>query len=567
MKKNYQLPAEINSGSTNKDWISLATLTILWIAMTYLVAPVGNYPLNDDWVYGQTVKTLLSSGNYYFHQTSSANVGPQIFWGALFCLPFGFSFTALRFSTLVAGLIAILVLYYSIRRVHTDFKIAFIGAALLASNPIFFSLSNTFMTDVPFVTIVVITLFFFIRGFQTGSRRDLLIGLFFGIMSVLVRQVGLITLVGFSIAYPIRFRLNARSIFRSSLTLAIGIATHVLYQYWLIHTGRTPVLSGHSNVQQLLNFSGRGWYIRQTALSIVVYSGFFVLPLLLFLRPLKMALHGTINHPFKLIAVFAMLFTLMAWWKGLAPPLMGNLVNIWGIGPLTLRDTYMLEINLPKTGTGPFWATYALGFAAVVSVFLITVFILSALYKSIRSAKSTDHNIDNALTWLLVGAFASYAAVLILMSCSLPMMDRYILPCVPILILAISKTVPADIFRSRVLLTASGMMIASFAIYSVCGTHDYMEWNRLRWIATQELMANNVAASQIDGGYEFNGSFTYNAHYVALENKSWWWVDQADFQISSGPVEGYRPIRKYEFTRWLSGEHCAIFVLKKTAGT
>ncbi len=74
----------------------------------------------------------------------------HVLWGSLFCIPFGFSFTALRFSTLTLGLIGILGTYFLLREVKSDRYIAFMGAMLLASNPIYVALSNTFMTDVPF---------------------------------------------------------------------------------------------------------------------------------------------------------------------------------------------------------------------------------------------------------------------------------------------------------------------------------------------------------------------------------------------------------------------------------
>ncbi|MEH2041994.1 hypothetical protein [Nostoc sp.] len=78
-------------------------LITTWILMTILVNPLGNFPLNDDWAYGQSVQSLVEKGNLKISPWSAANLLSQVFWGALFCLPFGFSFTALRFSTLTLG--------------------------------------------------------------------------------------------------------------------------------------------------------------------------------------------------------------------------------------------------------------------------------------------------------------------------------------------------------------------------------------------------------------------------------------------------------------------------------
>jgi hypothetical protein len=78
----------------------LAFLIALWILMSALVNPVGDFPLNDDWTYALAVKSILQIGRFALPSSATTNTFAQAYWGALFCLPFGFSFTALRFSTL-----------------------------------------------------------------------------------------------------------------------------------------------------------------------------------------------------------------------------------------------------------------------------------------------------------------------------------------------------------------------------------------------------------------------------------------------------------------------------------
>src|SRR5689334_10088256 len=85
----------------NADLTNICLITILWVFMVILVNPIGDFPLNDDWAYGWTVKTLLETGSFVLSDWTAANLLPQALWGILFCLPFGFSFTALRFSTLI----------------------------------------------------------------------------------------------------------------------------------------------------------------------------------------------------------------------------------------------------------------------------------------------------------------------------------------------------------------------------------------------------------------------------------------------------------------------------------
>src|SRR2546423_12799436 len=105
----------------------------------------------------------------------------QTFWGALFCLPAGFSFNALRCSTLVMSASGVIVTYFALRSVHPSRLVALLGALTLAFNPIYFSLSYTFMTDVTFTALMMASAFFLFRNLKTGCNMDLVAGSFFAL--------------------------------------------------------------------------------------------------------------------------------------------------------------------------------------------------------------------------------------------------------------------------------------------------------------------------------------------------------------------------------------------------
>jgi len=115
-------------------------------------------------------RRLLEQGQLRFSDWTGPNLFGQVLWGSLFCLPFGFSFTALRLSTAVLGLVGVLATYGILRELKTSREIAAIAALILASSPIYFVLSLTFMTDVPFTAFAIASIYFFIRGMRTESR-------------------------------------------------------------------------------------------------------------------------------------------------------------------------------------------------------------------------------------------------------------------------------------------------------------------------------------------------------------------------------------------------------------
>src|SRR5262245_24991466 len=154
----------------------IAILGAIWFASLLIVRPIGNFPLNDDWAFARTVKDFVETGKYSPSAWAAMPLLTQTFWGSLFCWPAGFSFNALRCSTLVMSFGGILATYFSLRYVNPLRSVAVLGALVLAFNPIYYALSNTFMTDVTFTGLMMGSALFLFRYLQHGSLRDGIIG-------------------------------------------------------------------------------------------------------------------------------------------------------------------------------------------------------------------------------------------------------------------------------------------------------------------------------------------------------------------------------------------------------
>lgn len=144
--------------------------------------------------------------------------------------------------------------------------------------------------------------------------------------------------------------------------------------------------------------------------------------------------------------------------------------------------------------------------------------------------------------------------------------DRYLIPAIPLL--AVATTCPFQPFprmNAKIGGVAAAILVM-LSLLAICGTRDYLEWNRLRWRATDDLTTNlKVKADEIDGGFEFNGLHFYNPHYDPLDSKkSWWWVQKDTYLISDGPVPGYGTVKKYEYFHWLPPYTGQVLVLKKS---
>lgn len=223
----------------SSDVVSLALLSALWIVMSALANPIGDFPLNDDWVYALGVKSILQTGRFEMPVLAGANVFAQAYWGALFCLPFGFSFTALRFSTLALGGVGIIALYLLLREIGGSRSIALIGGFTLAVNPLYFGLAHTFMTDVPFLALVITALWLFVRGIRREEAISLSAGIMIALLAILIRQFALLLLLAFGVAYVMRRGIIRKSLVVAIVPVVVGAGLHFFYQHWMIKTGRT----------------------------------------------------------------------------------------------------------------------------------------------------------------------------------------------------------------------------------------------------------------------------------------------------------------------------------------
>ncbi|MBK8768341.1 MAG: glycosyltransferase family 39 protein [Burkholderiaceae bacterium] len=509
-------------------------------------------------------QVIVGNGYYHFPSPASANLGPQAYWGALFCIPFGFSFTALRFSTLVLGLLGALALFFLIKELGGTRRTALVGALVLIVNPLYFGLANSFMTDVPFTTVVILSLFCLARGFRREDSRYLIVGLLFAFAAVMIRQVGLVVLMGFSAAYAIKYGIKPMRLLVAIAALLAGAAMHFGYEHWLIHTNRMPILSPHAALESAQIPSP--WVARRTLVVAVTYVGFFLLPfIVLFHNSKSNSLRSSTSMTFtRVTTLIAIVVLALLWWQGLTMPSSRNVLTKYRLGPLTLRDTFILGLNIPITPIFLEFGWVAISAMGAFGATLLTWLLLRMGYQFLF-ARVAESRPEYWVAAMLLVAPAAYLLILFVASTRLTVFDRYFLLFVPFCVLLLSTFANwALAWVPRRSPRASIALLVAYAVFSVAATHDYLSWNRTRWVALNSLIYDTKAKPEhIDGGYEFNGWFLHDANYVRSREKSWWWVSDDEYVVASGPVPGYVELRRYGFRRWLLGQESNIYVLRR----
>jgi hypothetical protein len=270
------LPANLSA----RAGVSLTAVLLLFVAAAIVVNPLRETPVEDDWAYAETVKHFLDTGQYRLNDWLSANIAFQTGWATLFCLPTGFSFAALRVSTIVLAVVGLAAL----RALALEHGLSRSAANLLtfcvASSPLFFKMSLTFMSDVPFVAVMTVSLLLYTRALRGMTWFAWLAASFAGAAAILTRQFGAALLGGLAVVW-----LADRQRFARLSRYLAGAVLPVAATLWQLNRGwnHSNWAAAHNLNRQKLYLLGTGFLrnLPWRPLVIVEYLAWFLMPLAL----------------------------------------------------------------------------------------------------------------------------------------------------------------------------------------------------------------------------------------------------------------------------------------------
>ena len=496
----------------------------------------ADVPLHDDWTYAWSVEHFLKTRKLQVLDWSIHYPLAQILWGALFCLPFGFSFSALRVSTVVLAWLGSLALYGTLREVGRARTESLIASLVLIFNPVFYLLSFSFMTDVPFVSVSNIAFFFIVRGFSRRNMFDLWIGCSFGVVGFFVRQLA-IAIPGAVLLY-VMFEPS----FRSRQYLLPPLVTSLLICF-------TPYLIAHT-MGLTSQYTGREWvldkWLHQPELGIpglvriMMHSG-------LALFPMTMPLMGSYYRRLRFWCVLGLLLLLTGCAILFTPEIPKPLDGMWNL--IALGKERRLLRGLPDPDFLPSWLNYPLlafslfSFAGIV----IKVIDVARVEKPLR-----------LLFWYAVSQFGLIMVVWLFDAWG---SDRYSIVLLPPLI----ALVAGQQLRSKI--TAAG--IAALFVIAMVVTWSETQNNRAASEALAWLRNRGIPFSDIDAGYALDGWYLY-AH---PENLAPGQIPERDvpfvttnerrpYVIATAPLEGYKMLRDYRWSIPLRSLEYNIYVLQ-----
>lgn len=518
-------------------------IALIWLLLIALIYPVAEIGLDDSWYYAFPVKTLIEQGEYIIANQISPNLYFQAAWGYLFCLPFGFSFTALRLSTLVLGLVGLLVFKRFLFELTNSNIFTLLGLLLVFFNPIYFALSYNFMTDVPFAVLSIMAISKFYSYSVNSNKKEILLAVLFSYAAFLIRQPGIVYPVLYSLLALLFSNFKVSKIKEALVIITSSIVLFFLVEYFKTQTVGYVKVNTHFFtliIEEPLKFAEhffRFYYV------FLIYLGIFALPLFL---AFSKEIVQKVKFSFKQHSLLFVINILVLVVLGILDrffPVMGNTIHNLYLGPVLLKNISVLELSyLPNA---PEWFLLFLTFAGQISGSYLISIVLKSVLKKIQLFEV-----------FILTIMISYLGLMSITSA----FDRYyLLPYLLFLITFIPKISKKRVLFSNKLLF--GILIVFFAWFTVASTLDHFELTKARLKALSHLKNKGVEQAQIDAGLELNEWYYYNNKENKNKKESYSLAD-AQYVITIGLIEGYSVYKKIEYKRFFIPKTHFIYILE-----
>ncbi|MDP3941260.1 MAG: glycosyltransferase family 39 protein [bacterium] len=249
----------------SNEYLRIVFINLFFLVLIILMLPLRNVGYEDDFSYYHTVGHFFSTGSLVVNEWIAPSFLAQAWWGYLFSHILGFSYPTLHVAVIVLSWIALNVMYLLIKEITHDNKKAFFFTAILFSYPAVLRYIFSFMTDIPYLTMLILGLYLGVLSLTRNSWKYALGASIFGSLAFLVRNLGISVPISLVLTLVIQAIWQRRFPFSKLLAAALpaGIV-YIVYSQW-IHA------DGHMTVSQVQQVYGRLETMKEIFLPTIVY--------------------------------------------------------------------------------------------------------------------------------------------------------------------------------------------------------------------------------------------------------------------------------------------------------
>jgi hypothetical protein len=567
-------------------WLSAVTtpeaLVLGCLLLSFLLLwPVGHFAVDDEWAFLKSLQHLDVQGQVKISPWNPMSLVGQLYWGVLFTKIAGFSFTAARLSTVAMFGVLGLSVAGLLRHIGVSRRTTVIALVALMFNPLCLFHGFLYMTDVPACAWTALALLLMVKGLEGQGWWQpwwLLAGSLCGAYGFLLRQSGLlvhVALVVFLLLYDRRRLLTPVAFIACFVVPAV---TAVSFQYWY-HSVHGPTIMYREESRQVLQ-SLRHPDAGELCLAVFqygVYIGLFTLPLLVAL-PLTFWRQLTRWRLAALAVVTVLSVVAVA-------VLVARQHLIFPYLPNKLTQFGLLSLNEVIVGDRPLLWNHQVAWAVTILLALALIgFVGVALRKGVGPSPTVP---PTALRLVTILGAIQFLYLLVTVKI---VFDRHLLMILPTALLLVAGWAK-DCTMTR---AAPALVLAFLACYGLAGTHDVYAFSRAAFKAGDSLIARGVSPMSIEGGYAFDGWYTFEVWQQekvrrARTSDPWWvqalmqgidsrWllslspaVDEEAYRESRRPwtarnppdIQGYHTVETVPYTTWLPPARRELYVLER----
>ena len=498
------------SGDLLASTVVCAVLVMVILLITATAGAVG-IARSDDWSYLLTQFEFAESGQFVMNNWAVTMLIGQTLMASPVVMVFGSNITALQGFVAVLSLGALVTTYWVIRRVLPVGWSWFAVIALVVS-PIFGPSAVSFMTDVPALLFLSVSLLLGIHALCAGGIQWLSL-VFAGLVGIVAFSFRDYAIMGFVavvlVGLVVVRRHRDRWALLGALLASVGLAA-ILYswRHSLPNDLRLPGWDVGFSIQ----------LVARGALTLAL----LVFPALAAVAWWRLDLGSGVRKVALWAAaeVAAVIVSIIADFEFL-----GNVIHPFG-------TTWLMS------GVGirmwPLWFNRFLLVLAATCLALIFVFVVWAVSRA-RGASTRAHAVRSfvradiaravivAFPVLLLIAHASATLVL-----GTWLIDRYFILVLPFLTAAILVLARgANVVVNRTLLALPVVALAAYGVWGLYVVDFDARFDGARWAISEELVQSGYAPNQIDGGMQW---VSFHATDIGLgaqdvpmrPGRNWW---------------------------------------------
>jgi hypothetical protein len=451
-------------------------------------------------------------------------LGAQAYWGALFIKLFGFSFLAVRLSTvpLAAGCAAVLYLLH--RRADLPAGLALFGTLAVTLSPLFIPHAASFMTEVPSLFLFLLSIYGYSRVAESldnasdpAAQRSafwwigfggwLLFGLAAGLLGGTVRQVYWLVPVlvpAFLVVRGVTFRRLPLASALLVISSLVGLDSAIVFSKWFEDQPYVVHEKIAAGIAYLLSGGEAVAYLCRVVISMTQTVGLLIFPLLITLPLLYR--RWLVNQRLAWFRLGGALAIGACYWVLACLCQEG----VWVLAPCGNTFQYMVGAapappeSVLRTLPEVVWIACFVA-VTVLSCGALGLLVANRLWpRSRRPEEQAGQRIPAVIELLLV--FSAGYFPLLLLKALLPdgiIYDRYLLPIFPLATMGYLLMFQRWTGRDRFPL-AAWFVLGLFGFYGVAQMHDYFAQLRARVIATQYLERRGIPRTRIMAGFEYD---------------------------------------------------------------